>query len=245
MDAVLDEGPIKIDGQSPVQFVAPIAGAPAYGRIEAQVAGLAPGEEPWLGVNGQALMGVAVEIPGLEDPGFRQGALGQSLHYGGWRKVVAYVPVGLLRKGENQVDWKMVGEGSITVRNIRLQVVFGEVSQELTSRPAAPSPQPVVTQVTMPKFEPMIEKRAQVQLRTGLSSSSGVVGLRQNETEIIQSASSSSQRWIYLNRNYVGGGNHHRTDGVGYLYADGQFGVREGAAGSRGPAGDHYSGPNV
>jgi hypothetical protein len=72
----------------------------------------------------------------------------------------------------------MVGEGSMTVRNIRLQVVFGEVSQELTSRPAAPSPQPVVTQVTMPKFEPMIEKRAQVQLRTGLSSSSGVVGLR-------------------------------------------------------------------
>ena len=178
MDAVLDEGPIKIDGQSPVQFVAPIAGVPAYGRIEAQVAGLAPGEEPWLGVNEQALMGVAVEIPGLEDPGFRQGALGQSLHYGGWRKVVAYVPVGLLRKGENQVDWKMVGEGSMTVRNIRLQVVFGEVSQELTSRPAAPSPQPVVTQVTMPKFEPMIEKRAQVQLRTGLSSSSGVVGLR-------------------------------------------------------------------
>ena len=178
MDAVLDEGPIKIDGQSPVQFVAPIAGVPAYGRIEAQVAGLAPGEEPWLGVNGQALMGVAVEIPGLEDPGFRQGALGKSLHYGGWRKVVAYVPVGLLRKGENQVDWKMVGEGCMTVRNIRLQVVFGEVSQELTSRPAAPSPQPVVTQVTMPKFEPMIEKRAQVQLRTGLSSSSGVVGLR-------------------------------------------------------------------
>jgi len=92
--------------------------------------------------------------------------------------VVAYVPVGLLHKGENQVDWKVVGESRITVRNVRLQVVFGEVSQELASRPAAPSTQPVVTQVAMPKFEPMIEKRAQVQLRTGLSSSSGVVGLR-------------------------------------------------------------------
>ena len=174
----LDEGPIKIDGQSPVQFVAPIAGAPAYGRIEAQVAGLAPGEEPWLGVNGQALTGVAVEVPGLDDPGFRQGALGQSLHYGGWRKVVAYVPVGLLRKGENQVDWQVFGESRVTVRNVRLQVVFGEVSQELTSRAVAVTPQPVVAQVAVQKFAPVAEKRAQVQLRTGLFSSNGVVGLR-------------------------------------------------------------------
>jgi hypothetical protein len=129
-------------------------------------------------VNGQALTGVAVEVPGLDDPGFRQGALGQSLHYGGWRKVVAYVPVGLLRKGENQVDWQVFGESRVTVRNVRLQVVFGEVSQELTSRAAAVTPQPVVAQVAVQKFAPVAEKRAQVQLRTGLSSSSGVVGLR-------------------------------------------------------------------
>jgi hypothetical protein len=178
MDAVLDEGPVKIDPQNPVRFVAPIAGSPAYGRLEAQVAGLVPGEEPWVAVNGQNLMGVAVELPGLDDPGFRQGEIGQSLRYGGWRKVVAYVPVGLLHKGENQVDWQMGGAGAMTVRNLRLQVVYGEVSQ-----PVAP-PQPVTTpimEVSSASLPPVVErtgKNAQPQLRTGLSSGGGVVGLR-------------------------------------------------------------------
>lgn len=183
MDAVLDEGPIKIDGQSPVRFIAPIAGSPAYGRLEAQVAGLAPGEEPWLWVNGQALAAVAVELPGLDDPGFRQGALGQSLRYGGWRTVLAYVPVGLLRKGENQVDWQAAVGGGMTVRNVRLQVVFGEASQELAKAPAVSKPQAVISQVSLPVLEKgvegFVEKRAQPKLRTGLSTGSGVVGLRQ------------------------------------------------------------------
>ncbi len=183
MDAVLDEGPIKIDAQSPVRFMAPIAGSPAYGRLEAQVAGLAPGEEPRLWVNGQALTGVAVELPGLDDPGFRQGALGQSLRYGGWRTVLAYVPVGLLRQGENQVDWQVGAEGVMTVRNLRLQVVFGETSQELAPLPVVAAAPLVVAQVTVPKMERGVEKlqekRAQPQLRTGLSTGSGVVGLRQ------------------------------------------------------------------
>ena len=183
MDAVLNEGPIKIDGQSPVRFIAPIAGSPAYGRLEAQVAGLAPGEEPWLWVNGQALAGVAVELPGLDDPGFRQGALGESLRYGGWRTVLAYVPVGLLRKGDNQVDWQ-AGEGSgMTVRNVRLQVVFAEASQQLAASPSVSTPQAVISQVSLPVvdkgIEKPVQKRAQPQLRTGLSTGSGVVELRQ------------------------------------------------------------------
>lgn len=182
MDAVLDEGPIKVDGQSPVRFIAPIAGTPAYGRLEAQVAGLAPGEEPRIGVNGQELTGVAVELPGLDDPGFRQGALGQSLRYGGWRTVLAYVPVGRLRKGENEVDWQASTTGEMTVRNVRLQVVFGEVSQSLAAAPALMAAPVVAAQVSRPpaekRVEKFVEKRAQPQLRTGLSSGSGVVGLR-------------------------------------------------------------------
>jgi hypothetical protein len=134
-------------------------------------------------VNGQALAAVAVELPGLDDPGFRQGALGQSLRYGGWRTVLAYVPVGLLRKGENQVDWQAgVGSG-MTVRNVRLQVVFGEASQELAKSPAVSKPQAVISQVSLPVLEKgvesFVEKRAQPKLRTGLSTGSGVVGLRQ------------------------------------------------------------------
>jgi hypothetical protein len=134
-------------------------------------------------VNGQALAAVAVELPGLDDPGFRQGALGQSLRYGGWRTVLAYVPVGLLRKGENQVDWQAGVGGGMTVRNLRLQVVFGEVSQQLAAPPAVPTPQGVISQVSPPVLEKgverFVEKRAQPQLRTGLSTGIGVVGLRQ------------------------------------------------------------------
>jgi len=178
IDAVLDEGPVKIDPQNPVRFVAPIAGSPAYGRLEAQVAGLVPGEEPWVAVNGQNLMGVAVELPGLDDPGFRQGAIGQSLRYGGWRKVIAYVPVGLLHKGENQVDWQMGGAGAMTVRNLRLQVVYGEVSQPVVPPPPVTTPSGEVSSTSLPPVVERTEKRAQPQLRTGLSSGGGVVGLR-------------------------------------------------------------------
>jgi hypothetical protein len=178
MDAVLDEGPVKIDNQKPVRFVAPIAGTPAYGRLEAQVAGLTLGEEPWVAVNGQNLMGVAVEFPGLDDPGFRQGAIGQSLRYGGWRKVVAYVPVGLLHKGENQVDWQTFGAGAMTVRNLRLQVVFGEVSQVANIPKPATAPIVEVSSTFLSPGVERTEKRAQPQLRTGLSSGGGVVGLR-------------------------------------------------------------------
>ena len=182
-DAVLNEGPIKIDGQNPVRFIAPIAGSPAYGRLEAQVAGLAPGEEPWLWVNGQTLAGVSVELPSLDDPGFRQGALGESLRYGGWRTVLAYVPVGLLRKGDNQVDWQAgVGSG-MTVRNVRLQLVFAEASQQLAASPAVSAPQGIISQLSPPVvergLEKPVQKRAQPQLRTGLSTGIGVVELRQ------------------------------------------------------------------
>ena len=97
MDAILDAGPVKIDAQNPVRFVAPIAGKPAYGRIEAQVAGLSLGQEPSIWVNGQAMGGLAVEVPGLDDPGYRENLRSREVGYGGWRKVVVYVPAGVLR----------------------------------------------------------------------------------------------------------------------------------------------------
>ena len=96
--------------------------------------------------------------------------------------MVAYVPVGLLRRGENQVDWQSSSAGAITVRAVRLQVVFGEVSQELAAPPAVAKPPVVISQVSLPvlekKVEKFVEKKAPLQLRTGLSSGSRVVGLR-------------------------------------------------------------------
>jgi hypothetical protein len=81
------------------------------------------------------------------------------------------------------VDWQAGVGGGMTVRNVRLQVVFGEASQELAKAPAVSKPQAVISQVSLPGLEKgvesFIEKRAQPKLRTGLSTGSGVVGLRQ------------------------------------------------------------------
>ena len=181
MDAVLDAGPVKIDAQNPVRFVAPIAGKPAYGRIEAQVAGLSLGQEPSVWVNGQAMGGLAVEVPGLDDPGYRENLKSREVGYGGWRKVVVYVPAGVLRTGENQVDWRESGSGlQTTLRNLRLQVVFA------VTQPPAPSAMRTVAANPVAVSLPSSARggwtvgagSAGPKLRTGLSSGSGVVGLR-------------------------------------------------------------------
>ncbi|MFA9196661.1 MAG: hypothetical protein ACEQSM_03510 [Aliarcobacter sp.] len=179
MDAVLDAGPVKIDAQNPVRFVAPIAGKPAYGRIEAQVAGLSLGQEPSVWVNGQAMGGLSVEVPGLDDPGYRENLRSREVGYGGWRKVVVYVPAGLLRQGENQVDWRETGSPT-TVRNLRLQVVFAVTQPPAPSVARTVTANPAAVSLPSPASSSWVGGggSAGPKLRTGLSSGSGVVGLR-------------------------------------------------------------------
>ena len=179
MDAVLDAGPVKIDAQNPVRFVAPIAGKPAYGRIEAQVAGLSLGQEPSVWVNGQAMGGLAVEVPGLDDPGYRENLRSREIGYGGWRKVVVYVPAGVLRSGENQVDWRESGSQT-TLRNLRLQVVFAATQTPEPSVPRTVSATPAAVSLPSPARGGWTVGGGSTgpKLRTGLSSGSGVVGLR-------------------------------------------------------------------
>ena len=175
IDAVLDPGPVRIDSTSPVRFLSSIAGQPGYARLESQVAGLAPGKEPGIFVNGKALESLSVEVPGLGDPGYRKEGEGYEVRYGGWRKLVAYVPTGVLRMGENQVDFQVADGSGMTLRNLRLQVVF--------SIPEKPFPP---TQVQNPAPASVFMGGTSVgngtpprpQLRTGLSSGTGGVGLR-------------------------------------------------------------------
>ncbi len=173
MDALLDAGPIKIETQRPVRFLAPIAGPPSYGRLEAEVAGLAPGEEPWIWINNRAL-GVGVESPGLDDPGYRASAVSGEVRYGGWRKVWAFVPMGYLRMGENQIDMQFAHGSPIgTLRNLRLQVAFDET-------PAVASAMPPTGLVSSPTTARWTGKNSALpRLRTGLSSGASAVGLRQ------------------------------------------------------------------
>ena len=175
IDAVLDAGPVRIDSTSPVRFLSSIAGQPGYARLEAQVAGLAPGKEPGIFVNGKTLESLSVEVPGLGDPGYRKEGEGYGVRYGGWRKLVAYVPAGVLRMGENQVDFEVADGSGMTLRNLRLQVVFPIPQKPL---PATQVQNPAPPSVFMGGTSAGNGSPSRPQLRTGLSSGTGGVGLR-------------------------------------------------------------------
>lgn len=182
LDAVLEAGSVKLLPDAPVRFVAAMAAAPSHARVEAQVAGLAPGEEPFLWINGKPLVAVAVEIPSLEDAGYRWRAEAGGLSYGGWRKLTAMVPPGWLAAGENQVDWQSpMGSPGITLRQIRLQVGYDQIPKAS----AAPAPPPAVTAAPREAPAPVASLAAwpvtpapAPKLRLGLSSGPGGVNLR-------------------------------------------------------------------
>lgn len=183
VDAVLDAGPVKIQPQRAVRFLAPISVTPSHARLEAQVAGLNPGEEPILWVNGRPLAAVAVELPGLEDAGYRWLQGGADLAYGGWRTLTAHVPTGWLVAGQNQVDWQCPASSTgITVRHLRLQVGYDRaVSPAVPPSPApngatavAPAPAPLPAAFVAAPVGPVSVPK----MRLGLSSASGGVNLR-------------------------------------------------------------------
>ena len=179
IDAVLDAGPVKVEPQTSLRFLAPIAATPSHARLEAQVAGLSPGEEPVLWVNGRPVAAVAVEIPGLEDAGYRWLAGGQQLAYGGWRTVAAHVPSGWLSAGENQIDWQCpVGSSGMTIRQLRLQLSYDPMGvSPVAALPVVP-PSVTPAPVSTPAVSRSPVANPAPRLRLGLSSGSVGVGLR-------------------------------------------------------------------
>lgn len=181
VDAILDPGPVPCFSHRPVRFLASMTLAPSHGRIQARVAGLKPGEEPEIWVNGFRLPAVAVEVPGLEDPGYQAlaAAEGPSLAYGGWRTAVAIVPPGCLRAGENQIDWASpAGTSSMTLRNVRLQASYENPRGTSWSAPAAVSrPEPAIVD-SGSISAPVLHRTAPPKLRLGLSSPAGGLELR-------------------------------------------------------------------
>lgn len=184
VDALLEAGPLSVEPGQGLRLLGFLQGRPGLGRIRAQVSGLAPNEEPQIWVNGSPLGAVSVEIPRLDDPGYRP-AGGDAWEYGGWKTLTAFVPAGWLTPGENQVDWAApVGGRGLVVRNLRLEV-SAESSVEVAPlaaagmvRPAAVSP-PAAR--VMPPPVPATVRAAPPsppQLRTGLSSGRTDVGLR-------------------------------------------------------------------
>ena len=185
VDALLEAGPLSVEPGQGVRLLASLQGRPGFGRIRAQVSGLAPTEEPQIWVNGSPLGAVSVEVPRLDDPGYRPGGSNQ-WEYGGWKTLTAFVPASWLIAGENQVDWSAPAGGrGLVVRNLRLEVSaesgvgVASPATVATGRPVAGSPS--VARVMSPSAPAAVRAAPPPtpQLRTGLSSGRPVVGLRQ------------------------------------------------------------------
>jgi len=178
IDAVVDAGPVKIRPQAPVRFVAPMATAPSQARLEAQVAGLGPGEEPVLWINGRPAAAVAVDLPALDDAGYRWLPGGTGLAYGGWRKVTVHVPPGWLGAGDNHLDWQSpAGSSGLTLRHLRLQASYDRPAVALPAQP--PPPVPATASVAAAPSTWKAPRPPGPQLRLGLSSRHGGLNLRQ------------------------------------------------------------------
>jgi hypothetical protein len=93
--------------------------------------------------------------------------------------VVVYVPAGVLRTGENQVDWRESGSQT-TLRNLRLQVVFAVTQSPAPIAMRTVAANPVAVSLPSPARGGWTvgAGSAGPKLRTGLSSGSRVVGLR-------------------------------------------------------------------
>jgi hypothetical protein len=176
VDALLEAGPVSLEGGQGVRLLAFLQGRPGLGRIRAQVSGLGPGEEVPIWVNGSPLGSVAVEMPRLDDPGYRRVG-GEEWAYGGWRTLTAFVPAGWLRGGENEVDLTApAGRAGLVLRNVRLEVAAeaaGVSPGRAVAAPAAEAPRAVAPAARGP-VKPVVVPR----LRTGLSSGHTDVGLR-------------------------------------------------------------------
>lgn len=182
VDALLEAGPLSVEPGQGVRLLASLQGRPGFGRIRAQVSGLAPTEEPQIWVNGSPLGAVSVEVPRLDDPGYRPGG-SHPWEYGGWKTLTAFVPANWLVAGENQVDWAAPGGGrGLVVRNLRLEV-SAESGVGVTPPAAVGRARPAAVSASTARGVPPTAARANPppspQLRTGLSSGRPVVGLRQ------------------------------------------------------------------
>jgi hypothetical protein len=176
VDALVDPGDVAFMPNTPVRFLFSMAQAPSHGRVEARVAGLRPGEQPEIWVNGGRLSGVALEVPDLEDPGYHQMATsrGPALVYGGWRTVTASVPLGWLRRGENQIEWMAPPQAAaMSLRNVRLQARYDRGMPS-----SAVALVPVSNLHALSQKSATASPAARPQLRPGLSSPRGGLRLR-------------------------------------------------------------------
>lgn len=137
--AALTEKPERIE--TGVEFVATLQTVPPWARMELEISGAPPGKPVLLWINGEFAGEVSVELPDLTDPGYQQGS-GGGLSYVGWRKGVLFVPVTLLKAGDNQFQFGLKDvapspqASPLAVKNLLLQLKYGGAPAPSATPPA-------------------------------------------------------------------------------------------------------------
>lgn len=113
-----------------VAFAAELARAPEQALLRGRIAGVRPGTEVRIFLNGKDAGPLPLALPALDDPGYGRDSAGR-WYFAGWREFAAALPSELLRPGENTVQlwWPRSAQGTEPVS-------AGSLSLELRYEPA-------------------------------------------------------------------------------------------------------------
>lgn len=110
-----------------VAFAAQLEAVPAQALLTGKLAGIRPGTEARIFVNGSDAGPVPLQLPPLTDPGYGRDSSGQ-WYFAGWREFAAALPEKLLRAGENtfMIHWPETAQGAepVSAGALALQLRF-------------------------------------------------------------------------------------------------------------------------
>jgi hypothetical protein len=110
-----------------VEFPVQLEQKPDSARLEVLLNGLDLKESMLLWINDRHVAWLYPEIPDFSDLAYVQDAQ-KGLIYGGWRKAVAYLPLGTLVEGENRIHLSREKEEAepapLAIKDLKLQLTF-------------------------------------------------------------------------------------------------------------------------
>ena len=143
-----------------VEFVATVQQSPSYARLEVRMAGVPAGKPVQLLLNSVPAGEVALELPGLEDPGYQSAAGGAPPAYVGWRKGVVWLQPGLLKVGDNRFQFVVkdaTADTPLAVKDLLLQLKYDAAAADAApsdAEPAASAPAPATVPSATPDPTP-------------------------------------------------------------------------------------------
>lgn len=123
-----------------VAFAAELARVPEQALLRGRLAGVRPGTEVRVSLNGKDAGPLPLSLPPLDDPGYGKDSAGR-WYFAGWRDFAAALPVELLRPGENTVQlwWPRTAQGTepVSAGSLALELRY-EPAPDAESAPKGP-----------------------------------------------------------------------------------------------------------